>query len=278
MIKQGKPFAEKPKPLESILEEHLKVQEFKTPHGIFASRAGLCERQTAGSVLFGSGIDLGTRKASSAFYFKIGSAFEDVVEKAFLNAGILLEREMRIESYHPELNVSGRIDFVIAGETEPLLVELKTCGKLPEKPKAPHLAQLQVYLVLTGMEKGVVWYISRSVSDYSGDLKQRAFEITLSEKERAKVLNKMVLGQLYANENSLPPIPKGMKKYKCGFCPLVPVCWDGATPESIGLEIEPEPKDLVSLLESAERICKEFIAHSPRLRLEFLKVLSGHQP
>ena len=253
---------------EGIIERTLKSVGKSGRDRIFASAAGLCERQTAGlMMLFDESGD--KRRASTQFYFKIGNAFEDVMSRAFQKANMEVDRETRIEAYHVDLPVSGRIDFVLRDpeDDELVLMELKTCGKLPTQPKPVHLAQLMVYLTLTGMEKGLLWYISRTVAGWDGDLKQTVFEIEPLPIDRYNVALKMAIGALSAKRGILPNRPENMKRYKCGFCTLIPHCWEG---EDVGVKAKPaSATDHLEILKLADEIAKDVVNHQPYLKEQF---------
>ena len=257
---------------EGIIERTLKSVGKSGRDRIFASAAGLCERQTAGlMMLFDESGD--KRRASTQFYFKIGGAFEDVMSRAFNKANMEVDRETRIEAYHSELPVSGRIDFVLRDpeDDELVLMELKTCGKLPTQPKPVHLAQLMVYLTLTGMKKGLLWYVSRTVAGWDGDLKQRVFEIEPLEIDRYNVSLKMAIGALSAKAGFLPPKAETMKRYKCGFCSLIPHCWEGT---DVGVRAKtPSIKAYGKILKMADEIAKDVVENQEYLREEFGKAM-----
>src|SRR5690606_14022881 len=124
---------------ESILERELTSTGYPSRDRIFASSGGLCERQTAGMMLVPEHYE-DHRNGAAQFYFAIGSQFEKIVERALKSSGNWLDSEFRVESYLPEIPVSGRIDFVVSDDDGVHLVELKTCGKLPSGPKDHHLA------------------------------------------------------------------------------------------------------------------------------------------
>lgn len=256
-----------------IVEKNLSSEVYVARNKIFASSAALCERQTSAYSKLPEEHSV-NRKASSQFYFKIGSMFEDILEPAFRKSKTYITRELRVESLHSEIPVSGRIDFVlrdIEKGGKPLIMELKTCGKLPSSPKPHHLAQLHCYMLLTGQSKGLLWYISRTVSDFSGNLKQKVFEITLTDEEKYEVARTMCLGAVYSESPFIPPIPEHMKKYKCGFCPMIPFCWDG---ENIGLHYEEaETEDHDMLIKQAESLANELIEMQPDLENYFLDLL-----
>lgn len=253
--------------LELTLEDSLATSSKSIRRGIYASSAGLCARQTAGVLLLDPDKET-HRKASAQFYFKLGNAFESVVSRAFERAEILIDQETRISSYHTDLDISGRIDFVIrdrAFSDSLSLVELKTCGKLPDKPRPAHYAQLMTYLVLTGMPRGYVLYISRNVAGWNGELIQKAFLIEPTLKERETVLLNVTLGSEYYKQRALPNKPTSMKRYKCGFCPLIPYCWEDDKDDIIADEVE----DPERLLGRALGLVGEFIDAQDVLREEF---------
>lgn len=261
-FRTGKYLESKPGRWEALLERNLKEVGYPSRSKIYGSNAGLCERQTAGLLLLSDEHEAHLN-AASQFYFSIGSTYETLVKRALEREGILLVDEMPIELDIGNTSVSGRIDFVIEDPNnhDMVLVELKSCGKLPTQPKYHHLAQLQTYLLLSGLPRGLLWYISRSVADYTGKVSQVVFEVEPTEDEFHQVALSLARGAIFAKEGAIPPIPAHMRKYKCGFCPLVPYCWDG---EDISLEaIEPGTKLLNTLLNEADQTVKWLLDERP---------------
>lgn len=204
----------------------------------YASSVGLCPRQAAFNKI---GIRTNDpHEVSRELYYKFGNAAEEVVAQRFQQRGILLDRELRIEE--SRLNLSGRIDFVIEFNGEIHLVELKTCGKLPSSPRKGHKAQLLVYQALTGIEKGIVWYISRHVSDWHNSLLHAPFVSTPTDDHLRSVLTSAATAKAWVERGAVPPKPDYMKKSYCGFCPLKPVCWEGE-PEPFHTSV-PDPIDI----------------------------------
>jgi len=261
---------------EATLEKELVQTGSGKMDRIFASSAGLCERQVAGLYYLPDGFKR-VRKASAEFYFSIGNLYEKIVSKAFNRADIFVDAETRVEAYHPELPVSGRIDFTLRNPDDPselILVELKSCGKLPEKPRAGHLAQLLTYLTLTGMPKGVVWYISRNVATWGGDLIQRAFEFEPTWEEKWNSIFTTAFGAVHARDGKLPPRPPKMKKYKCGFCPLIPFCWDGQEDYLEGFQ-HSTPGEVGDYWDEAEKIADDFIENQDALKGAYEKLMES---
>ena len=259
---------------EAILEKELVQTGGGKMTRIFASSAGQCERQIAGLYYLPDGYKR-VRKASAEFYFSVGSLYEKIVSKALHKAELFVDAETRVEAYHEDIPLSGRIDFTIKDPEDLdslILVELKSCGKLPERPRHGHLAQLMTYLTVTGMPKGVIWYISRSVAGWGGDLLQRSFEIEPDWEEKWNSIFTTAFGAVHAREGLLPPLPPTMKKYKCGFCPLIPFCWDGDA-SIIGGYAEPTPEQVGELWDEASAIADDFIEHQDDLKEKYYELM-----
>lgn len=258
---------------ESVIERNLISYGRSSRDRIFASSSGLCARQTAGLILMDDDVEE-KRLASAQFYFKIGSVYEKIMERAFRKSGLFLDAETRVELDIGPIPTSGRIDFVLRDPNdndEVVLVELKSCGKLPDKPRPYQLAQLHTYMVMTGMEKGVIWYVSRSIAGWNGKLLQRAFEIEMTTAQRETIAMNIAVGAHFAKSKVLPNIPPDMKKYKCGFCPLVPLCWDK---HHIGMDVgSASKKERLDLRRLAENDVSEVMAEQGWLREEFIRVV-----
>ena len=262
----------------SILEKNLTSISRSKRDRIFASNAGLCARQTAGYRCL-PGTHTEKRKAVTAFYFKIGSTYEKIVKRGFVKAGIYIDDETRVESTHSAVPVSGRIDFIIRDPDrmdDLVLVELKSCGKLPTKPRHSHLAQLQTYLLLTGMPRGLIWYISRDIAVYPGPfIKQVVFPITPTWEEREHTAQVLSEGAIFGNLGILPDKPDYMRKTHCGFCPLLPNCW-GSTSGIPLVTMEASEKVRADLICQAAEVATELLAMTPHLQEEFIRVMTEH--
>jgi hypothetical protein len=236
---------------------------------IFASQAGLCARQTAGLFFLDPDAEV-ERKASAQFYFAIGNEVEKVMERAFSKSDLLIDRETRIEAYHEDLPISGRIDFVLKDVYNPeniVLMELKTCGKLPARPKHAHLAQLKTYMILTGMPKGLLWYVSRTVAGWNGDLKQKVFEVTMDKTERWQLAVQIGIGAISGAKGYLPQAQESHKKYMCGFCPLIPFCWEG---KDIGMKYKKSTATVeAEILRRATEIADDVLEQQENLMSHF---------
>jgi CRISPR/Cas system-associated exonuclease Cas4 (RecB family) len=252
---------------EGIIEQGLKTESLGSRNRVFASSVALCERQTAGLLMLPDTFKI-KRQASTQFYFKVGSLYESIMAEGFQRNRVFVTDELRVEIQHPELTVSGRIDFVLKDEDEqPIIMELKSCGKLPTSPKPHHLAQLHAYMIITGQSKALLWYVSRSISDFSGVLKQKVFEVKLTEDQKRTIATRIALGCLYSDSDYIPPKPEHMKKWRCGFCPLIPMCWNGV--DLIPDFYDPDEEDHLGFVKQAEVIAEEMIEAQKEYKLYF---------
>jgi len=105
-------------------------------------------------------LGLGSEKVSlqSVRYMNNGTRGHDRWEKWLTTAKLLKSSEQGVKK--PELNISGRYDFVVHHPDRPngLLIELKTTGKKPTTPHDDHLAQWAYYSERTGVEEGFIVY------------------------------------------------------------------------------------------------------------------------
>jgi len=101
-----------------------------------------------------------------------------------------------------------------------VVVELKTCNKLPYNPYSSHIEQINAYMHIFDKPKGLIVYISRTqlgvrIFDYYGDW--QLFQYTL---DKAKVLKN-------ALDNDIPPpsnLPLAERKLYCKECPFKTLC------------------------------------------------------
>lgn len=263
-------------PVESLLQRELTTTSEPSRNKIYASNAGLCERQS-GTMMLLSDEFKNKMDAPSQFYFAIGNSFEDVVSRALKSSGEYLYREFYVDFPFDWLPIGGRIDFIIThpedGDIWP--VELKTCGKLPDSPKPSHYSQLMTYLILTGLDKGIIWYISRTPGNWKGILQQKVFEIEPTENEKIWVAERMVNGALFAEKNLIAPKAPKIKKYKCGFCPLIPYCWDGADFSDVIDGRKPNADELKEITEESKKKVKAILKNKKKLLKIFYRKLYG---
>lgn len=88
------------------------------------------------------------------------SRLELVLNKLY---GNIFRSEVEVDTFVEDgdniFKITGRADLV--AEEFDTVVEIKTCGEIPDQPLLPHKRQLQYYLNLTGFNTGVLLYIAR---------------------------------------------------------------------------------------------------------------------
>lgn len=190
---------------------------------LYASTAGNCSRASALFNLVPPSMKTMNGPASE-FYFAIGNAYDDVLAKAFNKAGVLIRSEYNVPDIG--INLGGRIDLLIDLDGEVTIIEAKSCGALPSRPKSEHAAQATIYSAICGFPAHLL-YTSRNPADWKGNINAVSFQLDTSEERLRYHLTQAVLGHLYTKAKRVPPIPPEIFSIKdCGFCPFVRMCWD----------------------------------------------------
>lgn len=191
---------------------------------IYAKSAGLCYRQATHPLVINPET-MTTFGPAGTLYANMGTAVHDVVEKAFEKSGNLVYAE----SYAPDvgLNIGGYIDAIVRLNGKERIIEVKTCGNLPSKPKRDHAAQALTYVVLSGIRNPILFYLSRSVADYTGKLITAELEVVHTDDDLRRTAIQMAAAHYSSSLGVLPPKPMHLRvKSHCGFCPLIRNCWE----------------------------------------------------
>ena len=126
------------------------------------------------------------------------------------------KREVRTTYKYQGIEIQATPD-VLAND---VVVELKTCNKLPYSPYKTHLEQLNAYLHIFNVPKGLIVYISRTqlgvrIFDYYGNA-----DLFYHTMEKARILK-------YALDKDVPPpcnISISARKTYCKDCPFKNIC------------------------------------------------------
>ena len=120
--------------------------------------------------------------------FDNGSYLEERMDEYFTKIGILEDREVIAKWDNPV--ISGRADFLIKHEDdEKVIIELKSINSrgftaLKKSPKDEHLIQIQLYLNILDIDKGIVLYENKN------DQKLKAFQVRKDTAIWESVLNR----------------------------------------------------------------------------------------
>ena len=150
-----------------------------------------------------------------AFWLLFGAVIHELLTPViakYLNG----EREVQTTYKYQGIEIQATADVL----ADDVVVELKTCNKLPYSPYKSHLEQINAYIHIFDVPKGLIVYISRTqlevrIFDYYGDAD--LFYHTL---EKAKILK-------YALDKGVPPpcnIPITERKFYCKECPFKDIC------------------------------------------------------
>jgi len=115
------------------------------------------------------------------------------------------EGEVRVEKEYKGVRIRGRVDRILGDA----VLEFKTASRVPLSPLDHHVDQLQLYLWLTGKERGFVVYVSK----VNGDVK--AFEVVRDEERVSELLDRALILSKCLKEGVRPKPEPG---WLCKFC------------------------------------------------------------
>lgn len=155
-----------------------------------------------------------------------GSAAHDRIQKLFEDAGLLVEKEVKIFLNDPP--VSGFLDVLVRHDGEVIVGEIKTTRQesfiikqQTMKPSSNHLVQVLIYMKATGKTNGFVMYENKNTQEFL------LIPVTMSarnEKLLDGVLNWMRdVYAAYTNQ-TLPTRLLTKRSRICKECPLASTC------------------------------------------------------
>jgi hypothetical protein len=162
-----------------------------------------------------------------------GIAVEDMLAKALNDHGRLIKQDIRLVELEselmPHIRISGKMDIIaLDHEMEPALIECKTCGPLPTKPKTNHLIQLQTYAAVSGFNRCYLTYVSRKVSTGGarGKLECITFPVEITPDVIYTRFYQAALSQHSMDCRRCPPVdPTFRKSHECVWCDFADYCW-----------------------------------------------------
>lgn len=235
---------------------------------LHARDTGLCERQgTLSALQDGMIVD----NPQSKSFFALGNAIEDLVLTSLFVTGNLLFKNYKIPDIG--INLGGAIDGIVYLNDKIRILEIKSCGKLPDKPKPEHVAQALMYSAITGLHS-TVFYFSRYVIDkWGGPVLMKQFDLDENIELGKKALWRAIFASIAVKENLIPDKPVHLKKSDCGFCPFVSNCWNG---EHITVGKPISQKDNLRISREASQILNQILDFNEvkNRRIGILKFLS----
>lgn len=203
----------------------LKVTTPREPRKrLFCGDASYCPRK---AVLMATTTGTNTVDAAGRLYMDTGTAAHRIIQEGLQKVGVLVEAERRLFiKYKSGITLSGFIDAVINLNGFNEILEIKTCGALPARPKKEHLHQALTYSLTTGIPSVTIFYLSRKVASWDGKLECVEFRIEPTVEQLTEVARLLATSLVGTAKNKMPQIPMHISSEShCGFCPFKSTCW-----------------------------------------------------
>lgn len=214
---------------------------------LYASDAGLCERKAVLNAT-ANGILVDTPAARG--YFEMGNTIEELVMDGLFQSGALLFKQYRLPDVG--INLGGYIDGLVVIHNRIRVLEVKSCGKLPDVPKPHHAAQAYIYSAITGLPASLL-YFSRSVAGFDGSLMMTEFALEEHQEEKRNALFRAVLASIAVRRKVNLEKPSHMVSEslcKAAFCDHTSTCWFAGRPSNNWPEAT--PREMVDMREEAK--------------------------
>lgn len=232
----------------NIINNHLVEKQKKSariPDKFYPSSVGLCNRAIIYQMM---GYPKKTPDERVLLIFENGHGFHNRMEKLFRDAGVLIADELPIKS--EELKISGRSDAIIkdpeyiVGDDDPsislagfngetlyegprdavIIIELKSIGdngfnRLTREPKLEHVKQLQLYLHLTGLKRGVLLYENKNTQEL------KEFKVDYDPVIAEEVIHKVKTIHAHMTDGTIPEKEFDRSSFECRYCDFKDICW-----------------------------------------------------
>lgn len=155
--------------------------------------------------------------------FQNGHSSHERIQNWFDEMGILVEEEKRLTD--DELNIKGNCDGVLELGDEGLFVlEIKTISakgyRYLKEPKPKHYAQIQLYMHLAEIHKGILFY------ECKDDQRIKEFKVEYDEDFVQELIEKIKwINECVANQE-LPDRQYEKNSFDCRYCEYrKTICW-----------------------------------------------------
>lgn len=233
-----------------LIEENQQNQVKRVEEGrigkFYPSSVGRCKREVAYQMLGYPGKPI---PGQSLLIMDNGTYFHERMEATFKRMGILIAPELKLT--HDELRISGRSDAIVwnwmkkapvendtiiqlhdpegnvvynGPQSDVLIVELKSIKnknyeKLPKTlPKMEHRMQLQLYMHLTGIRQGVVYYENKDTQE------QKYFYVEYDPSMVEKIVADIRHIIACIDREELPEREYTPVSFECRFCNYRDIC------------------------------------------------------
>jgi len=203
------------------------AEENPKPPSFYPSSIGFCSRRIAMQMLGYERPDMDPRILR---IMDNGTYTHHRYEDLFDKMGIQVEREVVLKD--EELRISGRTDSHIRfkdenGNEVDALVELKSAKdsqfnrmKKEGEPRADHYDQLQLYMHLTGIHKGVIFVENKDTQD------TLEFWVDYDEERANQLIEKIRMINACVDMEILPEKEFEITSFECRFCDFRYLCWE----------------------------------------------------
>lgn len=271
-----------------------------------SASASLCQRQIALDMLLPPReIE---RQKSLDYYAEVGKAIETIALQNYRKSGALILSQWKMPQQLTGLgvNVGGIIDALISYKGEIVLIDIKTIGfvdstahinlnptevqqlmqgndilllsedervktTVEKKLKEAHLAQLQLYAAITGLDNVYLQVMSRRINDVfnfedTGPT-VRFEQVSLDDATLKKRIAVVLYAQMCYERKLIPDKLAGIKKSHCSdaFCTFVDYCWKNGPIDTTGLTAI-EKEEQLELKKLAFAMAETYISYRPQRR------------
>lgn len=159
-------------------------------------------------------------------YQEIGKSYEAEIIQSFRNLGVLRFADYKLPELKndEELNIGGKVDFIIEYQNELIGVEVKTRGS-DLKIKESDIKQAQIYHLITGLPFYVL-IADRNIQKYGREgLNARAVKVEMRHDERLDLVTHLILSEHLIKRGVIMPFDNNIYESKvCENCPFFNVC------------------------------------------------------
>lgn len=247
---------------------------------LFASEAGFCPRKNVLNSFLSHQEEM---QIAGKFYTAVGDCIENAYADLFKFNGKLVVNSLRIydnESYvktfdqkfiffddDEKINYSGIVDLIILNDGQLYLLDVKTCGELPEKNSLGYERQVQFYSAVLGINKCGILYQSRNIkSSFTNPLDVRILNVDTSVEKLTEVMTIAYFSKLCIENELLPKRNEKFKKtVQCKHCSFNDFCHNQGSLETYPL-IEDDEEEL-KLWQKSEKLAEKFLENQ-KVRFE----------
>lgn len=249
--------------LAKLVHAHLEAREEREAQDkyIYASEIGYCSRR----IVMGH-LGYPKDKSMSAKGYRAtdnGDMFHENMQQYFIDMGLCVLNELPLREVQPteeeydatflkraldlaiypraiekcdELKIHARLDSIVdIPGFGVCIVELKSINDggfnyLKGKPKPEHLDQLMLYMLITGIHTGVVYYENKNSHE------PMEFWFEYDEVRARRIVEKIKKILRHLDDKTRPEREYDARSFECTYCDFRSQCYEEIKPVGIGLD------------------------------------------